>query len=58
MKPVPDIVAEFTVTGIAPVEVRVTVCVVGVFTLTSPKAMLVAFTLSVATAAFSCRAKV
>src|SRR5215475_2621104 len=33
-KPVPEIVAEFTVTGAVPVELKVSVCVVDVFTAT------------------------
>lgn len=57
-KPVPLTIAELTVTGSVPVEVKVTVCVAGEFVFTLPKAMLVALALSVATAAFSCRAKV
>jgi hypothetical protein len=40
------------------VEVRVIDCVAGEFNATLPKAMFVALTLSVATAAFNCRAKV
>jgi hypothetical protein len=57
-KPVPVIVTALTITGRAPVEVRVTVCVVGVLRLTFPKAMLVALMSSVAKAAFNCSAKV
>jgi hypothetical protein len=48
-KPVPAMVTELTVTGAPPVEVKVTDCVAGVFSVTSPKAMLVELTLSVAT---------
>ncbi len=54
----PVTVAELTVTGALPVEVKVMACVVGVFTTILPKAMLVAFTLSVGMAAFNCTAKV
>jgi len=42
VKPVPEIAAEFTVTGEVPVEVRTKVCVVGVFTVTLPKLRLAA----------------
>jgi hypothetical protein len=48
-KPVPAMATELTVTGAPPVEVRVTDCVAGVFRVTSPKAMLVELTLSMAT---------
>jgi hypothetical protein len=41
VKPVPEIAAEFTVTGEVPVEVRVKTCVVVVFTVTLPKLMLI-----------------
>ena len=37
VKPVPLMEAELTVTGEVPVEVRVTVCVAGEFTVTLPK---------------------
>jgi hypothetical protein len=37
VKPAPAIVAELTVTGVVPVEVKVTDCVVAVFTATLPK---------------------
>lgn len=58
-KPVPLTVAELTVTGEPPVEVKVSDCVVGVFSFTFPNAMLVALRLSVAAVAtFSCSAKV
>ncbi len=46
-KPVPDNVAEFTVTAAVPVEVSVTDCVAGVLSTTLPKARLVALTLKV-----------
>ena len=54
-KPAPVTVNEFTVTGAVPLEVRVTVCVVELFTPTAPKATLVAFRVSAGMAAFSCR---
>lgn len=57
-KPVPEMVAELTLTGEPPVEVKVSTCVAVVFRLTSPKGMLVALMLRVAAAALSCRAKV
>jgi hypothetical protein len=40
VKPAPEIAAEFTVTGVVPVEVRVNDCVVVVFTVTLPKLTL------------------
>jgi hypothetical protein len=40
VKPAPVIVAEFTVTGVVPVEVRVKDAVVAVFTVTLPKLRL------------------
>jgi hypothetical protein len=43
-KPVPVIVAEFTVTGAVPVDVSVSDCVVAVFTVTLPKLKLAALT--------------
>jgi hypothetical protein len=58
MKPAPVKTAELTVTAIVPVEVKVTDCVAGEFTITLPKATEVALMLSVGTAAFNCRAKV
>ncbi len=42
VKPAPEIAAEFTVTGEVPVEVRVKLCVVVVFTVTLPKPRLAA----------------
>jgi hypothetical protein len=45
--PVPETIAEFTVTGAVPLDVRVTVCVAFVFTLTEPNGTLVAFTVRV-----------
>jgi hypothetical protein len=44
VKPVPEIVAEFTVTGAVPIEIRVKGCVVAVFTDTLPKLRLDALT--------------
>ena len=38
--PAPLIVTEFTVTGAVPVELKVSVCIVDVFTVTSPKLRL------------------
>jgi len=46
VKPVPVIVAEFTVTGAVPVEVRVSDWVVAVFTVTLPKLKVAALTLN------------
>jgi hypothetical protein len=46
MKPAPEIAAEFTVTGDVPVEVRVTDCIVDVFTVTLPKLKLAAVIVS------------
>jgi hypothetical protein len=46
VKPVPEIVAEFTVTGEVPLEVRGKACVVAVFTDTLPKFRLVALTIN------------
>jgi hypothetical protein len=53
-KPLPVAVTEFTVTAAVPLEVSVTVCVVGVFTATPPNEMLVAFRLSAGVPVFSC----
>jgi hypothetical protein len=58
VKPVPVRVAELAVTDTVPVEDKVTVRVVGVFTASLPNATLVALKLSIGTAAFSCKAKV
>jgi hypothetical protein len=58
LKPVPVRVAALRVTAAVPVEDRVSVCVAAVFTLTLPKDRLDELTLSVGTAAPSCRAKV
>ena len=46
VKPVPLIAEEFTVTADVPVDDRVTVLVVAVFTVTLPKARLVALTVN------------
>ena len=46
VKPAPVIVAEFTVTGVVPVDVRVKDCVVAVLTVTLPKLKLVALTVN------------
>jgi len=58
VKPGPATVASLTMTATVPVEDKVSVCVVGVFTLTFPKVMLAALTLSVGTPDPSCSAKV
>jgi hypothetical protein len=58
VKPGPATVPALMVTATVPVEDRVTVCVVAVFTFTVPKPMLPALTLSVGTPDPSCRAKV
>lgn len=58
MNPVPVTVPALTVTAPVPVDDRVTDCVVGVFTFTLPKAMLVELRLSVGTVEPSCNAKV
>lgn len=61
VKPVPVSVVALTVTEAVPVDVKVTDCVELVFTVTSPKARLVALRLSagiaVETVAFNCSAK-
>ena len=58
-KPVPDDLAEFTVTAAVPVDVSVTDCVAGVLSTTLPKARLVALRLNVEVpAAFNCNANV
>ena len=58
MKPEPVRAAELTVTDAAPLELRTTVRVVGVFNATLPNATLVVLKPSVGTVAFSCKAKV
>jgi hypothetical protein len=50
-------VAPLIVTGAVPVEVKVTDCVAGVLTGTSPNATLVALMVNARMAAFSCRVK-
>ena len=45
--PVPVTVAELTVTGAVPLDVKVTVCAASVFMATEPKEMLVALTVRV-----------
>ena len=57
-KPAPVRLAELTVTGAPPVEVKATDWVAGELRLTSPNATLVALMLSVDVAALSCRAKI
>ncbi len=51
VKPEPEIVAEFTVTGVVPVDFSVSVRVVAVFTAILPKLRLVAFTVNSGSAA-------
>ena len=46
VNPVPVIVAELTVTALVPVDVKVRVCVVGVFTAILPKFRLVLLTVN------------
>lgn len=55
--PEPVITTELTVTGAAPVEVKVMDCVAGVLRMTLPKATLVALMDRVGKAPLSCRAK-
>lgn len=57
-KPAPLTPMELTVTAVVPLEVSVTVCVVGVLITTEPNGMLVAFALRAEAAAFSCSATV
>jgi hypothetical protein len=52
-KPLPVTAREFTVTAAVPLEVRVTVCVVELFTPTPPKAMLAAFKVSAGVPTFN-----
>lgn len=56
VKPTPVSVAELTVTGRLPVELNVNCWLIALLTIWFPNAMLPALTLSVCTAAFSCRA--
>jgi len=58
VKPLPLTVAVLTVTAAPPVDVRISVCVAGEFKFTLPKAIVLAFTLSVAAVSPSSRAKV
>lgn len=58
VKAVPLTTPELTVTGVVPVEVSVTGCVTVVLTVILPNAILAGLTVSVGTAALSCRAKV
>lgn len=51
--PLPVTATEFTVTAAVPLEVRVSVCEVGVFTTTAPNAMLDALTVRFAAPAFN-----
>lgn len=51
--PLPVTATLFTVTAAVPLEVKVTLCVVGVFTTTLPNGILVALTLSTGVAALS-----
>jgi hypothetical protein len=51
--PLPLTAIEFTVTGAVPVDVSVTVCVVGVLTTTEPNGTEVAFAVRVEAAAFN-----
>ena len=55
-KPVPVTEIAFTVTAAVPLEVRVRVCVVELFTTTAPNETLVALMVKAGVAAFSCRA--
>lgn len=52
-KPPPVAATEFTVTAAVPLEVRVTDCVVALFTTTAPNEMLVAFRFRAGEAPFS-----
>jgi hypothetical protein len=58
VKPGPATAASLMITATVPVEDKVSVCVVAVFTLTIPKPMLAALTLSVGMPDPSCRAKI
>jgi hypothetical protein len=58
VKPDPATAASLMITATVPVEDKVSVCVVAVFTLTLPKPMLPALTLRVGTPDPSCRAKI
>ncbi len=52
-KPVPVTAMELTVTAAVPLEVKVTVCAVGLFTAAAPNAMLVAFKVNAGVPALS-----
>jgi hypothetical protein len=54
VKPVPVTATEFTVTAAVPLDVSVTLCVVGVLITTLPNEMLLAFRLNAGVAALSC----
>ena len=58
VKPVPLTVAALTVTAAVPVDVRISDWVAGEPIFTLPKAIVVAFTLSVGTPVSNCNAKV
>ena len=58
VKPVPESVAELIVSADVPDDVSVTVCVVDVFTVTSPNDRLVALSVSCGATLVSCRANV
>lgn len=58
MKPAPVTVAPLIVTGAVPMELSVTLCAMGVFTVALPKATLAVLTLSVGTGSVNARAKV
>src|SRR5579863_10046363 len=57
VKPIPLSVIPLMVRGKVPVDVKVTDCVAGVLTTTSPKATLLALMLSAMIAALNCREK-
>jgi len=58
VKPDPATAASLMITATVPVDDKVSVCVVAVFTLMLPKLMLAALTLSVGTPDPSCRANI
>jgi hypothetical protein len=57
VNPEPAATIELTVTEAVPADVKVTDCVVGVFSITLPNAKLVALMVSVGTTAVNCKAK-
>ena len=57
MKPAPVTASALTVTAAVPVEDKISDCVAGEFKVTSPNAIVVAFTPSVGPPAFNCKAK-